>query len=94
MSTIERDVLDPSTLAQELAEKEKELEELRSRLAAWEEMYEAAPKRDDLFTTVSGKEVKPLYTPLDRAGTRSYRRRFTVGVGPGPRPFRATHAAF
>ena len=84
MSTIERDVLDPSRLAQELAEKEEELQELRDRLAAWEDAYEAAPKRDEDFTTVSGREIKPLYTPVDRAGTRSYEE--SLGL-PGEYPF-------
>ncbi len=84
MSTIEKDVLDPAALAQELAEKEEELAELRARLAEWQEMYEEAPKRDDLFTTVSGKEIKPLYTPVDRVGTRSYDE--ALGL-PGEYPF-------
>jgi len=68
MSTIERDVLSRSELRALVQEREEELAELRSRLAGWEEQYAATPKRDAPFTTVSGREIKPLYTPLDRAG--------------------------
>jgi methylmalonyl-CoA mutase N-terminal domain/subunit len=68
MSTIERDVLSRSELRALVQEREEELAELRSRLAEWEEQYTATPKRDAPFTTVSGREIKPLYTPLDRTG--------------------------
>jgi isobutyryl-CoA mutase large subunit len=33
----------------------------------WEEAYEAAPKREADFDTLSGEELKPLYTPADAA---------------------------
>ncbi|MBW3535568.1 MAG: hypothetical protein KY453_10200 [Gemmatimonadetes bacterium] len=56
----------PSELAERIAKKESELRELRARLASWEEAYERVPKRDVLFTSVSGREVAPLHTPLDR----------------------------
>ncbi len=39
-----------------------------STLADWQAVADATPQRDVLFTTVSGREVKPLYTELDRAG--------------------------
>ena len=68
MSTIERELESRSELEKALRERERELEELKARLAEWEETYEATPTRDALFTTVSGREVKPLYTELDRVG--------------------------
>ena len=66
MPTIEKDVLSGEDLARSIQEKERELEELRARLSEWEEEYDGIAKRDALFTSVSGREVKPLYTPLDR----------------------------
>lgn len=65
MSTIEKDVLSRSDLKGLVEERERELAELKARLGEWEESYDATPKREALFTTVSGKEVKPLYTELD-----------------------------
>ncbi len=41
------------------------LEEQRKR---WREQYAAIGERDADFTTLSGEEVAPLYSPLDRAG--------------------------
>ena len=41
------------------------LEEQRKR---WREQYAAKGERDADFTTLSGEEVAPLYSPLDRAG--------------------------
>ena len=54
-------------LAERVREQERELAELRARLAEWEAAYGRVPKRDVSFTTVSGAPVKPLYTPLDIA---------------------------
>jgi methylmalonyl-CoA mutase N-terminal domain/subunit len=83
MSTIEKDVTKPTELAALVREQEEELAELRARLAAWEEGFAAAPQREALFTTVSGREVKPLHTPLDRVSSRFEE---TVGF-PGEYPF-------
>ena len=69
MSTIERDVPSAPELSALVREKEEELEHLRARLAEWEQTYDATPKREALFSTISGTEVKPLYTELDRAGS-------------------------
>ena len=81
MSTIERDALSRSELDALVREREAELDELKARLAQWEEAYDAMPKRDALFTTISGREVKPLYTELDRSGADD-------GLGlPGSYPF-------
>ncbi|MEZ4423840.1 MAG: methylmalonyl-CoA mutase family protein [Gemmatimonadota bacterium] len=66
MSIVENDAL--ARLESELAEHEAEVRRLRSELATWYDRYEAAPKRDIPFTTVSGREVAPLYTPLDGGG--------------------------
>jgi methylmalonyl-CoA mutase N-terminal domain/subunit len=52
-----------------LREKEEELAHLRARLAEWEQAYDATPKREALFSTISGREVRPLYTELDRVGS-------------------------
>ncbi len=68
MSTIEKDVLSAPELEDLVREKEHELSRLRARLAEWERTYEAMPKRDVLFSTVSGSDVKPVYTALDREG--------------------------
>ena len=70
MSTIEKDAATPAQLTALVREREAELAELRARLAEWEAEYAAVPEREALFTTISGTEVKPLYTPLDaRAGS-------------------------
>jgi methylmalonyl-CoA mutase N-terminal domain/subunit len=69
MSTMERDVLSRSELDALVREREEELAELKVLLAEWEQVYEATPKRKALFSTVSGREVKPLYTSLDRPAT-------------------------
>ncbi len=67
MSTTEKEAMSAAELAELVRAHEEELAELRARLAAWDAAYEAVPERDALFTTVSGRELKPLYTPLDRA---------------------------
>ena len=79
MSVLERETA-PAELLERIAEKEQELEALRRGLAEWHDRYEKTPKREPNrgepergaagaglpFTSVSGHEVKPLYTPLDR----------------------------
>jgi len=83
MSTIEKEALNPAELADILRAKEDEISALRARLADWEEAYDATPKRDGVVTTISGREVRPLYTPLDREGA-DYEE--TLGF-PGEFPF-------
>jgi methylmalonyl-CoA mutase, N-terminal domain len=56
------------------------LEEQRKR---WQEQYAAKGERDADFTTLSGEEVAPLYSPLDRAGEDVAER---IGF-PGQYPF-------
>jgi methylmalonyl-CoA mutase, N-terminal domain len=65
MSTVEGE-LSRKDLIERLEAQERELERLREQLGAWQARYEAAPKRDISFDSVSGADVKPLYTPLDR----------------------------
>jgi len=65
MSTIEKDASTAAELAAVVREREAELDRLRARLAAWEAEYAGMGERDGLFTTISGREVRPLYTPLD-----------------------------
>ncbi len=93
MSTVEHDLPprraapeseDREGLEAELARKEAELVELRARLARWEEARSAHPERDAPFSTISGREVRPLYTPADRADAEDY----LGGIGlPGEYPF-------
>jgi methylmalonyl-CoA mutase N-terminal domain/subunit len=101
MSIVERDV-PPAELMERLAAKERELAELRARLDRWEESYSRTPKRvpqkaeaqrgstsDVPFTSISGNEVKPLYTPLDRPRVSPEEAQFhneRLGV-PGDFPF-------
>jgi methylmalonyl-CoA mutase N-terminal domain/subunit len=84
MSTIEEEIRSPADLAGRIAEREEELRELRELLERWEREYEAVPKRDALFTTVSGREVQPLYTALDRVGAEEDVRSLAA---PGMYPF-------
>src|SRR5215210_6463803 len=52
--------------ARRLAEQERELERLRAEVAAWRAAASALPNRTDSdFTSVSGRAVEPVYTPLD-----------------------------
>ena len=88
MSVVEQRV-PPADLLEQIRQKERELEALRSGLAAWEGAYERAAKRADSFTTVSGTEVEPLYTPLDRPEASPEEARYyneKVGL-PGEFPF-------
>ncbi len=65
MGIVEREIPSDAELEARLREQERELTELRARLADWEARFAAVPKRDGAFTTVSGDAVDPLYTPLD-----------------------------
>jgi methylmalonyl-CoA mutase N-terminal domain/subunit len=88
MSVAERNV-PPADLLERIREKEKELETLRAGLAAWEGAYERTGARDASFTSVSGVEVEPLYTPLDRpapSGEEAAYYNDRIGM-PGEFPF-------
>ncbi len=87
MGTVEKDVpkgADRAELEQRLAAKERELEQLRSRLRDWESDYEAVGERDAPFSTISGKEIRPLYTPLDLGADWDYDEKLGF---PGEYPF-------
>jgi methylmalonyl-CoA mutase N-terminal domain/subunit len=52
--------------AARLAEQEQELVRLREEVRRWREAAAGLPLRDDVeFTSVSGRPVEPVYTPLD-----------------------------
>ena len=57
-----------AALEEELSERDEEIRSLRRELARWYEKYEQMGQRKDSFTSISGREVQPLYTPLDRDG--------------------------
>jgi methylmalonyl-CoA mutase N-terminal domain/subunit len=84
MATTEKEVQAREELSARIARAEDELRRLRADLAAWEGNYESAPKRAGDFSTISGEEVAPLYTPLDRAGASGYME--ALGF-PGEYPF-------
>ncbi|MFI5208652.1 MAG: methylmalonyl-CoA mutase, partial [Gemmatimonadales bacterium] len=58
-------VVDASSRTGKLERKERELEVLRRELAAWRAKYAKGELRDIDFTSESGREVEPVYTPLD-----------------------------
>jgi methylmalonyl-CoA mutase N-terminal domain/subunit len=59
---------DLATLEAEVERRRTRLAELETALRRWRERFDAAPSRDDTdFTSISGREVAPLYTPLDTA---------------------------
>ena len=68
MSTIEKDLLDRTQLEGRVQDQADEIARLKAELSTWEETYDDTPKRDALFTSVSGREVRPLYTELDVTG--------------------------
>ncbi len=83
MSTIEREV-PTERLEKELRKKKEELDALRQELARWKAEHRDAPTRDTTFTSVSDREVEPLYTPIDREDAPGY----LEGQGlPGRYPF-------
>src|SRR5690606_22891604 len=81
--TIEKDLMSRSELEDLVRQREGELSELKARLADWRATFDGLPSRAESFTTLSGREVKPLYTPLDTAAT-SYEE--SIGF-PGEYPF-------
>lgn len=83
MGVTDRD-LGSSALEERIQEQERELTELRARLAEWEAAYHRTPKRESDFTTISGLEVAPLYTPADRPAEGEYLEQLGF---PGEFPF-------
>jgi len=74
----------PAELTERMEAQERELAELRSRVAAWEAAFERQAAREPTFTTVSGVPVEPLYTPADRAPGWDYLEQLGL---PGEFPF-------
>jgi len=56
---------EPRDLSGELERLKAEVERPRRERVAWLNKYKASPKRSALFTSLSGRELAPLYTPLD-----------------------------
>ncbi|MGI9038420.1 MAG: acyl-CoA mutase large subunit family protein [Gemmatimonadota bacterium] len=53
-----------SELREEVQRRRRELAEVEAALRAWEESTAGTPTRQDTdFTTVSGREIEPVYTP-------------------------------
>jgi methylmalonyl-CoA mutase N-terminal domain/subunit len=71
-------------VAERLERQERELAELRSRLAEWEGAFGQLPSRQALFETISGVPVAPLYTPADLPAGWDYLDRLGL---PGRFPF-------
>jgi methylmalonyl-CoA mutase, N-terminal domain len=78
MSIIDQDI-PTAELLERLAEKEREVQALREQLRGWQDRSRRTPQRapnraeparggsyDGPFTSISGAEVDPVYTPLDR----------------------------
>ncbi len=84
MATLEHGMTAPGDLLERVAEQGAEIERLKEQLRVWEAEFGATPTRDTLFGTLSGMEVKPLYTPIDREGAEGYED--ALGV-PGQFPF-------
>jgi methylmalonyl-CoA mutase N-terminal domain/subunit len=71
-------------LSERLERQERELAELRARLAAWEAAFDRLPRRLAENTTISGEPVAPLYSPADLDADWDYLDRLGL---PGEFPF-------
>jgi methylmalonyl-CoA mutase N-terminal domain/subunit len=70
-------------LALRLAERERELAQLKREVEAWRAEFGRLPiRRDSDFTSISGRSVEPIYTPVDLIDTLG-----GDGVLPGEFPF-------
>jgi methylmalonyl-CoA mutase, N-terminal domain len=65
MSIVEPDI-PPAELLEQIESRRRDLRALEEALEEWYARYDEAPKRRSHFSSVSGNEIKPLYTPLDR----------------------------
>ncbi len=71
------------SLEERLAAQARELDQLRAEVAAWRERAAALPRRQDTdFTSISGRSVAPVYTPLDVRGDQ-----FAASGLPGEYPY-------
>ncbi len=70
-------------LADRLAEQERELADLKRQVAAWRAEFARLPLRaDGIFSSISGRSVEPVYTPVDLIDTLG-----GDGILPGEFPF-------
>jgi methylmalonyl-CoA mutase N-terminal domain/subunit len=75
--------LSDADLALRLAERERELAELKREVEAWRREFGRLPLRNDVdFTSISGRSVDPIYTPVDLVDTLG-----TDGLLPGRYPY-------
>jgi methylmalonyl-CoA mutase N-terminal domain/subunit len=70
--------------AEKLERQERELAELRARLAEWEAAFGKLPARQAVYESISGAPVEPLYTPADLPPDWEYLEKLNV---PGEFPF-------
>jgi methylmalonyl-CoA mutase, N-terminal domain len=88
LSTIKGDSSETRAVTPELLERieaqERELAELRQRLATWEGAFRRLPAREPEFTTISGTPVEPLYTPAGQEPGWDYLEKLGL---PGEFPF-------
>ncbi len=82
MSTTEGRVRDADAILSAIEANQREGERLSAELAAWQATCEGTPKRLPFFTSISGNEIEPLYTPEHASG--SYLEKLGV---PGGFPF-------
>jgi methylmalonyl-CoA mutase, N-terminal domain len=88
VSTINSDANETRAMTPELLERiesqERELAELRQRLATWEAAFSKLPSREPSFTTISGVPVEPLYTAAAQEPGWDYLEKLAL---PGEFPF-------
>ena len=68
MTTTRERVRGRDQVLAKIAGHEREIERLSAELAAWEANRQATPERLPFFSSISGNEVDPLYTPRDAQG--------------------------
>ena len=68
MTTTRERVRGRDQVLAKIAGHEREIERLSAELAAWEATRQATPERLPFFSSISGNEVDPLYTPRDAQG--------------------------
>ncbi|CAN5757434.1 methylmalonyl-CoA mutase family protein [soil metagenome] len=71
-------------LLERMEAQDRELSELRARLAVWQSKFGELPSRTPEFTTISDAPVEPLYTPADRTPGWDYLEQLGL---PGEFPF-------
>ena len=76
-------------VAARLAAQERELVRLREEVERWRRAASAQPVRSDVeFTSVSGRAVEPVYTPLDIASAAELPGEFPFTRGIHPTMYR------